>query len=46
MKILFAMIGDSEYQRGLKRIELEIANGIKEYKDVIAFLDIKCEKQL
>ena len=40
-----AMIGDTEYQRGLKRIELEIANGIKEYKDVIAFLDIKCEKQ-
>ena len=26
-------------------IELEIANGIKEYKDVIAFLDIKFEKQ-
>ena len=40
-----AMIGDKEYQQGLKRIELEIASGVKEYKDVIAFLDIKCEKQ-
>ncbi len=30
--------------QGLKRIELEIANGEKEYKDVISFLDIKCEK--
>ena len=39
-----AMIGDKEYQKGLKRIELEIANGEKEYKDVISFLDIKCEK--
>lgn len=39
-----AMIGEKEYQRGLKRIECEIAGGAKEYKDVVAFLDIKCEK--
>ena len=39
-----AMISDKDYQRGLKRIEREIANGAKEYKDVISFLDIKCER--
>lgn len=39
-----AMIGENEYQKGLKRIELELASGAKEYKDVISFLDIKCVK--
>ena len=39
-----AMIDESDYQRGLKRIEYEIATGAKEYKDVASFLDIKCEK--
>ncbi len=39
-----AMIGDQEYQRGLKRVELEIAGGAADYKDVIAFLDVKCQK--
>ena len=39
-----AMMDESDYQRGLKRIEYEIATGAKEYKDVVSFLDIKCEK--
>lgn len=39
-----AMMDDKIYQKGIKRIEREIADGVKEYKDVVAFLEIKCEK--
>ena len=39
-----AMINENYYQLGLKRIEREILDGVKEYKDVVSFLDIKCER--
>jgi len=37
-----AMINDEDFQKGLKRIEVEIAGGIKEYKEIISFLDLRC----
>ena len=39
-----AMINENYYQLGLKRIEREILDGVKQYKDVVSFLDIKCER--
>lgn len=39
-----AMINENYYQLGLKRIDREILDGVKEYKDVVSFLDIKCER--
>lgn len=40
-----AMMDDKVYHKGIKRIEHEIAEGEKQYKDVVAFLEIKGIKQ-
>ncbi|MBR3543194.1 MAG: methyltransferase domain-containing protein [Treponema sp.] len=39
-----AMIGDEYYNKGLSRVTQEASQGESEYKDVIAFLEIRCEK--
>jgi hypothetical protein len=39
-----AMIGDEFYNKGLNRVMQESSQGESEYKDVIAFLEIRCEK--
>lgn len=39
-----AMIGDEFYQKGLKRVMQEVNQGETEYKDVVALLEIRCEK--
>ena len=39
-----AMIGDEFYQKGLKRVMQEVDQGETEYKDIVALLEIRCEK--
>ncbi len=39
-----AMIGDDDYQKGLNRVMQEVNQGETEYKNIVAFLEIRCEK--
>ena len=40
-----AMINDEMYNKGMKRVMQEVNQGETEYKDVIALLEIRCEKK-
>ena len=39
-----AMIGDELYQKGLNRVRQEVMQGETEYKSIVSFLEIRCEK--
>ena len=39
-----AMIEDDLYQKGMNRVMLEAEHGESEYKEITAFLEIRCEK--
>ena len=39
-----AMIGDEFYNKGLQRVMQEVSQGETEYKDIVALLEIRCEK--
>lgn len=40
-----AMIDDESYNKGLQRVMQEVNQGETEYKDVVALLEIRCEKR-
>ena len=39
-----AMIGDELYKKGLNRVKQEVMQGETEYKSIVSFLEIRCEK--
>ena len=38
------MIGDELYEKGMNRVKQEVMQGETEYKSIVSFLEIRCEK--